>query len=116
MMAVPFAVPAIGLNIVTVGITTFLTIWLGIEESGACIDCSCQVQFSEPGGIPEPGQIANTPAAPGGCSISVFIFFSFLVGGLDCHTLSLDLILFVADLFHPVGGFAIGLFHNGDVR
>ena len=26
------------------------------------------------------------------------------------------LILFVADLFHPVGALAVELFHNGDVR
>src|SRR5271168_2504209 len=31
---------------------------------------------------------------------------------LDCFS---GRVLFVGDLFHPLGGLAVGLFHNGDV-
>ena len=51
---VPLAVPAAGLNIVTVGITTFLTIPFGPVNPGTCIVCSCQSHFSKPGGTPAP--------------------------------------------------------------
>src|SRR5258708_3250391 len=65
--AVPFAVPVAGLNIVTVGIATFLAI--RTLTPGTSIVCSCQVHFSDPGGTPEPDQIANIPAASDGRSI-----------------------------------------------
>jgi hypothetical protein len=50
-------------------LTTFLTMRFGFVLPGISICCSCQVHFSEPGGTPEPGHIANTPAASDGRSI-----------------------------------------------
>src|SRR5260221_9597490 len=65
---VPFAAPGAGWYIVTVGIATFLTMRDGTLLPGTCTVCSCQFHCSEPGGTPEPGQIANTPAASDGRS------------------------------------------------
>src|SRR4051812_16217403 len=53
----PFAFPAAGLYIVSVGVTTLRTIRLPPRFSV----CSRQVQFSDPGGVP--GQMGRTPAA-----------------------------------------------------
>src|SRR4051812_14338750 len=54
---VPFAFAAGGRYMVSVGVTTFRTILFPPRRS----DCSCQVQFSEPGGVP--GQMGKTPVA-----------------------------------------------------
>src|SRR4051812_49049776 len=56
----PFALPASGLYMVRVGVTTLRTIR---SPPLRLLDCSCQVQLSEPAATP--GQMAKTPAASG---------------------------------------------------
>src|SRR6266567_9215429 len=62
-----------------------------------------------------PRQISETfkPVRP---KRLIFIFFSSLSELRNYLTPRSGLVLFVADPFHPVGGLAVELFLNGDVR
>src|SRR5260370_31933903 len=57
------------------------------------------------------GKHANTPVPPTAFSVSLC-----LCGLIGIFQQPLSLILFVADLFHPVDGLAVKVFQNGDVR
>jgi hypothetical protein len=50
-----------------------------------------------------------------GSGVSFGVVHGFILLWL-CFGAESALVLFVGDLFHPVGGLAVELFHNGDVR